>query len=203
MFLLHGMGRTSLSMIALDKALRENSYHTCNWNYNGFRKTINEIAEEFTILLKRFAEHPFVDQIHIVTHSLGGIITRRSLSKNWHSSKIHRIVMLAPPNQGVEIANLMSPFLAWLLIPLSELRPSPLGLLSTIAPVNCCEIGIITGSHDSIVSRSEAELLEAKSYKELSTNHTFIATDEQVIRQTLIFLREGLFSGAKERASAP
>lgn len=96
-FLVHGLGRNPSSLRPIEKLLRRAGFSVSNWGYRSLSQPIEEVARNFRVAY--LAQSQQVDQIHVVTHSLGAIVLRCAL-KQAELPKLARIVMLAPPNQG-------------------------------------------------------------------------------------------------------
>src|SRR5215213_3245947 len=76
--LVHGLGRTPLSMAAMALAARQRGYQVINWHYPSRRLTIAESADR---LHRRIAPRlRDAATVHFITHSLGGIVVRRYLA---------------------------------------------------------------------------------------------------------------------------
>lgn len=102
--LLHGLARTSDSMSKMNGALDAAGYHVCNISYPSRQHSIGILAKGFVLPAVRTCLRKPTDDIHFVTHSLGGIIVRQ-LARSAPDLKIGRVVMLSPPNHGSEVVD--------------------------------------------------------------------------------------------------
>jgi len=206
---LHGLGRTAWSMSRIESALENNNYLV--WN-EGYPSTSDDIEELSTTAINEgliFCSSNNAATIHFVTHSLGGILVRQYLQHNTIAG-LGRIVMLSPPNQGSEVADLLNEYALYQLVlgpAAGQLGTNEDGLVRRLKPVRG-EIGIITGDNssdpwfspvipgedDGKVSVESAKLNEMSDFITVHNGHTFIMLDQQVISQVLYFLEHGRFS---------
>src|SRR5919108_5353153 len=91
--LVHGMGRTSLSMVPLQRDLRAAGYRVMSWGYSSYCCTIAELGAR----LRRDvdASRGAAPRIHFVGHSLGNILVRWMLTGETQPTGVGRGVMLA------------------------------------------------------------------------------------------------------------
>jgi len=210
--LLHGLGRGPASMWPLEHSLRREGYRVINVRYPSQRASIAELAEQ--ALGPVFADAPESIRIHVVTHSLGGILLRRYLHDYGTPAALGRVEMLAPPNRGSEIVDTLAGwrFYRWVNGPAGlELgtgdaaTPIALG-----APPDGVEIGVIAGSFswnplfsaliagpdDGKVAVERTHLAGERDHLTLPYSHTWLMNRAETRRQVARFLRNGRFSRA-------
>jgi hypothetical protein len=101
--LIHGQGRSPLSMSILGWRLSRQQHHIHYFGYATYAQTFEDITRRFgQIIRDEIGEQPYA----IVSHSLGGIITRAALPELVDNPP-QQLVMLAPPNQPAHIAKMM------------------------------------------------------------------------------------------------
>ena len=206
--LLHGMARSSYSMKNLENFLSGKGFKTLNLDYPSTDKSIEDIAMEDAAVAVKACEGMGVGRIHFVTHSLGGIVARQYLQKR-KLPEGSRVVMLAPPNGGSEIADEMkglAPY-RWLNGPAGQelgtdgestpgrLKPVPMeiGVIAGDSSLNPLFSSIIPGPDDGKVSVEKTRLEGMKDFIVLPVSHTFIMDNEEVMEQVLSFLERGVF----------
>ncbi|MCU7936842.1 MAG: hypothetical protein KZQ99_18545 [Candidatus Thiodiazotropha sp. (ex Dulcina madagascariensis)] len=206
--LLHGMGRTSLSLAPIEAMLEEQGYSVWNDGYPSLTQSVDEIAAPAIEAGLAFCRSKQADKVHFVTHSLGGILVRYYFQDH-QISNMGRIVMLAPPNQGSEITDEMKDgfFYKTFMGPAGQvLGTDDDSLPNTLKPIGG-EVGIIAGEKegaswflpeipgkdDGKVSVERTKLPEMKDFLLVKAGHTFIMRDDEVIRQVVFFLRNGVF----------
>ena len=206
--LLHGLGRTSLSMIRLQTSLERSGYVVWNRSYPSTRQPIEQLSE----VVGEAVEHcrkQGAEKIHFVTHSLGGILVRVYL-RDRKVPEAGRIVMLAPPNHGSEVADTYrsSAWFQWATGPAGQqLGTGGDSLPKRLEPLKL-EVGIVAGTkssdpwfsgvfrdrHDGKVSVASTRLPEMTDFLTVESGHTFIMNSGEVVQQVKSFLRTGAFS---------
>lgn len=109
--LIHGQGRSPLSMSLLGWRLGRQQYQIHYFGYAAFCQTFDSITRRFVQAIRdQIGDQPYT----IVSHSLGGIIVRAALPDLAGNPPQH-LIMLAPPNQPTRIAKKArpNPFYWW------------------------------------------------------------------------------------------
>jgi triacylglycerol esterase/lipase EstA (alpha/beta hydrolase family) len=197
--LVHGLFLRSLHMFTIGRFLNKNGYEIYIYDYFSTRKQIYHHGVDFKNYLKRiFKTHP-EKKVNIVTHSLGGIVTREAaaaLQEESESDRLHRIVMLAPPNKGSDVAkNVVKylPFSKWIAKPLPELSSSSEAYVHQAPKPLGFEIGIIAGKYDEKVNLEYTHIEGQKDHIIVPSRHSFIMFRKDVQKKTLAFLENGKF----------
>lgn len=204
--LLHGLARTKKSMTSMETRLQKEGYHVVNFDYPSREHTIPELSSRFVPLA---VERCRPDQkMNFVTHSLGGILVRQYL-KDHPLPRLHRVVMLGPPNQGSEVVDNLGP------VPGFELFNGPAGMqLGTgeagmprnLGPADF-EVGIIAGTRsinlilslylpnpdDGKVSVENTKLAGMKEHIQIPVSHPYLMKNAQAIDAVVRFLKTGTF----------
>jgi len=215
--LLHGLGRTDLSMIRMESALEDRGYEVVNVSYPSTQYSIEHLAtDELGPAVEACCSEPR-GKVHFVTHSMGGIVLRYYLESQEVDS-LGRVVMLSPPNQGSEVADWIaeSPILETILGPWpEELGTGPEGVPGQLGPVNF-ELGIIAGNKtlnplfsrlipgadDGKVAVEATKVEGMTDFLVVPKSHTYIMMSDDVIAQVIHFLEHGRFRHADTEADS-
>ncbi len=207
--LLHGHGRTGHSMRGLAGALKKAGYATLAPHYPA-RRPMSAIVAHLHPHIAAF-EATFDGPLHMVTHSLGGLVARALFAMR-RSERAGRVVMLAPPNAGSELADLL------FRLRMDRLVLGPIGSqLRTGRSVDDeallggveFDLGIIAGDraldpifpklllplpNDGKVSVEATRIAGMRDHIVLPVSHTLMPLDRRVRAQILAFLESGAFN---------
>lgn len=211
--LLHGIGGFALILKSMEWSLEEEGYFVANVTYPSLREPIETLAVEAVEEGLELCAGEGLSRIHFVTHSMGGILVRQYLSER-EIEGLERVVMLAPPNQGSQLADYVGE------TPLRKVyEPDVLAQLGTGdesvprrlgAPT--FEFGVIAGTRnlrkflpgtptepsDGVVTIDETKAPGMKDFVLVPVTHTTIVWNDEVQLQTAYFLRNGRFDHRTE-----
>jgi len=215
--LLHGLGRTRWSFWLVERTLRQDGYHVVNVTYPSRERSVEAIAESY--LAPLVAAEQSAPRLHFVTHSLGGIVLRRYLQDH-PVPNLGRVVMLAPPNAGSEVADRLQP--TWLYRTVNGPAGQQLGTAGLPGrldawPAAAGQLGIIAGDRslnplfslwlpgpgDGKVTVASARLAGMTDFLTVHSSHTWLAWRRTVLRQIQAFLRTGRFDHAAGSTPPP
>ena len=201
--LVHGILRSSKCMNAIAETLKEAGYIPFQFDYPSTQVSIPDAAEYLHQTIESLAG---IEELSIVAHSMGGLVSRAYFAEH-HDPRLHRVVMLATPNHGAELADLVHQIF---LVRAAagpggrQLVTDAKGLIPSL-PVPKCEFAIIAGARnnpagwnplipgddDGTVTVASTRLVGAADFSTVHAPHTSILRNRAAIEQTLRFLSEG------------
>ena len=202
--LIHGLIRSSKSFEKMRKALEEAGYTVVTFDYPSTRADVKVAAE---YLRQVIASLKGIEQIDIVTHSLGGIVVREYLQHK-PDQRLHRMVMVGTPNLGAHIAKTFKRNIAFRMIfgpsgqqlatdsQYVDSLPTPDFPFGVIAGARGKPHGfnpLLPGDDDGVVSVDSTRLPGASDFMEVRCLHTFLLRDETVIDAVRRFFESGRF----------
>ena len=212
--LLHGLARGHGSMTRLGRVLRGAGFPTWSRTYPSRRHSISYLASEITEwIVAEAGDRP----VCAVTHSMGGVIVR-----HLHDPRIRweRIVMLAPPNQGSQLAAglVRNPVFRWYYGPAgAELAdgsgwPPPPAPFAVIAGTRSVALTNVTSwtlgrrfaastPNDGTVAVAETRLDGMDAFAEVDATHTWIMNDPRAQAMVVSYLETGAFAVAGQNGA--
>jgi triacylglycerol lipase len=207
--LLHALGRTSNSMSSMAAYLTKANYIVVNHGYPTTRKSIQALADENVGWMVNQCQQFNPTKINFVTHSIGGVVLRAYLQNN-KIPNMGRIVMLAPPNHGSQLADLLKHNILFQVIAgpagqeLTTVRSS---VPNALNPPEKYQIGVIAGNfslnplmkyifhgeNDGKVAVASTKIKGMKDFIVLPVSHTFMTKNTLVMKEVGHFLQKGMF----------
>jgi pimeloyl-ACP methyl ester carboxylesterase len=208
--LLHGILRTARQMRRLQRRLEADGYTVHNIGYPSTRLGLSGIVEHVhRALAQPAAGLAAARAVHFVGYSLGGLVTRAYLARH-RPERLGRVVLLATPNHGSEVADALrglAPY-RWIAGPVGQelctdqatiadlLGPVdyPCGVLAGDVPHDLLGTFLLARPHDGKVTVESTRLPGMADHRVIHAGHTFFPSNARVIEETVRFLREGRFS---------
>ncbi len=201
--IIHGLWVHGLAMGWLARRIAQDGFAAQTYSYPTMRLTLSENAERFA----RYCAGLAAPRVHIVAHSMGGLVALKMLQMN-RQLRCGRLILIGTPYTGSFAAQRLAQLpggktllgrsiAEWLQGP----RPVPDGI---------AEIGIIAGTrgyglgrliasdlpqpHDGVVTLAETAVPGVTRRITLKVGHTEMLVSREVARQCCAFLRGGQFA---------
>src|SRR3990167_2225806 len=207
--LLHGLGRNKKIMIKMEAYLAAHGFCPHNIEYPSTKKPIEELAPMIKNQLAALKIDK-MNRVHFVGHSLGAIMIRYILQHDPFEN-LGRVVLIAPPNHGSELVDVLRKFGFYRRIygPAGmQLGTKDNALLQSLNPIEDYEVGIIAGDRsidwlfswfifrgpdDGKVTVARTKLEAMTDHIVVHIAHPFLPRRLEVIRQTTYFIANGCF----------
>lgn len=199
--LVHGLWMPGAEMSLLRRRLGTVGFQTHQFSYRSVLDGVEENARR----LAEFLNSVPGEAVHLVGHSLGGVITLKAL-QDQPIERIGRIVCLGAPLKGSctvrAVARLpggrwfigksMPAFRGVVVAPWTA--PIDLGLIAGSSPVGCGQLlGGLASPHDGTISVEETRLEGATEHIVVRVSHLSMLWSRAVANKVVGFLESGRF----------
>jgi pimeloyl-ACP methyl ester carboxylesterase len=190
--LVHGLAATRIIMQSLAKSLAGVFAGVTNWGYQSLWSPIEAHGRQLATLLRQLDREGKHERIHLVTHSMGGIIARVALAE-YLPERFGRFVMIAPPNRGSHVATRLARYLGRICPPLSQLSDHDASFVCSLPPPPVAELGIIAAATDFLVLEPNTRLGCECDHIVLPGLHSSLLWRRETAEQVRYFLEHGRF----------
>ena len=208
--LVHGLWMGGWIMQGLRLQLASRGYAAHTFSYASTARSLDEHARRLAARIDELKE----PTIHLVGHSLGGLVILRYL-KNHGEARVGRVVLIGAPVRGCMAGRRLENLAGGRRL-LGASRDIWRSLPEVFRPR--CELGVIAGSHpwglgrmlvrlpgtnDGVVRLEETEVAGMRDRVVLPLSHSGMLASAQVARQLAAFLEHGAFDhgGGARRGS--
>jgi pimeloyl-ACP methyl ester carboxylesterase len=202
--LVHGILMNGRELFLLARRLRQCGFEPVCFDYPSRHRNVEQHARA----LVAFIEALPTPAVHLVGHSLGGLVILHALGMH-PDLPPGRIVLLGSPVRGSGVARRLqrSAWGRWLLGRSAEgglLDAAPvwdgrreLGVIAGRLPLGVgVLLGGLSGAHDGTVAVTETQLDGAQAAVVLDTSHTGLVFSRPVAAQVCRFLKQGHFDAS-------
>lgn len=199
--LIHGLWMRGMVLLPYQHWLRGEGFAVRRFSYPSWRDGLDANAR----LLSSFVKETPGSIVHLVAHSLGGLVVAKMLARD-ADPRIRRVVLLGTPYAGCHCGSTLGAipplapllgrtFVDWFALPPSVLPPET-------------EIGVIAGTcrlsfgrlipglarpNDGLISVDETRIASAKDGIALNVSHSGMLVSRVCVWQIANFLKTGSF----------
>ena len=197
----HGLYMVGAELGLLRRRVEAAGFATRLFQYHSLLRSVDENA----MLLADHLKGVPTERLHLVGHSLGGMVILRMFQRGVSLPPGRVIFMGAPVRGSLAAQNLRDRGWGFLL---GRSGPEGLVQLQDVEWKEPRDLGVIAGTlqfsinpfrsaipspHDGVVSVEETRIAGAKDSIELHLAHTTMLFSERLAEQVSVFLREGKF----------
>jgi pimeloyl-ACP methyl ester carboxylesterase len=183
--LVHGIADNRSIFTLLRRALRRRGFrHVHAFGYGLFASDLRAVAGELSEYVEQVCEELGVEQVHLIGHSLGGIVARYYVQRLGGDERVHTVVTLGTPHGGTLPARLVPHPL------LRALRPGSDLIAELAEPAPGCRTRFLSFWSDRdpiVVPRASGRLehpdLDARNVLVRGVGHSSLLVDGRVVHE--------------------
>src|SRR5215213_8433392 len=104
--LVHGLVDNRSVFSVMQRNLRRRGFtHVCAWNYSPLLTDIARGAADLGAHIERICHQTGYDRVHVVGHSLGGLIARYHVQRQGGDAHVASLVTIGTPHEGSVLAH--------------------------------------------------------------------------------------------------
>jgi len=183
--LLHGLIDNRSTFTLLRRALQRRGYgQVLTLNYSPFTQDVRTAALRLQRVVEQTCEQTGYERVHVVGHSLGGVVARYYVQRMGGDARVHTLATLGSPHSGTVAAHLLPTRLA------RQLRPGSELMMELAEPAVGCRTRFVCFWSDLdhlVVPQHRARLdhpdLAARNVLLRGTGHMSLTFDKRVVRE--------------------
>jgi len=205
--LVHGLIDNRSIFTVMRRSLRRRGFaHVCSWNYSPRLPDVARGAADLGQHIERICEQTGHERVHVVGHSLGGLIARYYVQRMDGDQRVDSLVTLGTPHSGSVLAHVLPTPLV------RQLRPGSPVLRELAEPAPGCRTPVtaVYSDMDQVVlptasGRCDHPDLTARNVLVRGVGHMSLPIHRSVVDEvaaTLAGLRTTATAGVPTRAVA-
>ena len=183
--LVHGLVDNRSVFTLLRRALLRRGFgRVITLNYSPFTNDVQSAAARLEDLVERTCAETGYERVHVVGHSLGGVVARWYVQRRGGDARVHTLCTLGSPHSGTAAAHLLPTRLA------RQLRPGSQLLGELAAPAPGCRTRFVAYWSDldqlmfpKTAARVEHPDLRVRNVLRRGVGHTSLPIDGQVVHE--------------------
>ena len=183
--LVHGMVDNRSIFALLRRGLRRRGFgRVLALNYSPLSDDVREVAQRLAELIESVCADTGYERVHVVGHSMGGLVARYYVQKLGGDARVHTLVTLGTPHEGTTVAYLLPHPLV------RQLRPGSTLLDELAEPAPGCSTRVVAiwSDLDQLMSpKTSAELrhpdLRARNVFVRGVGHMSLPVDGRVVHE--------------------
>ena len=209
--LIHGVVDNRSVFAMLKRGLRRRGFgRIITLNYSPLTDDVRVVADRLEALIESVCVETGFERVHVIGHSMGGLVGRYFVQRMGGDSRVHTLVTLGTPHQGTRPAHLVPHPVA------RQMREGSDIVTELAAPAPGCRTRVVAIWSDldqMIIPKTNARIehadLNARNVFVPSVGHNSLPIDGRVVHEictTLALLDQDgstLVEGARSIASAP